>query len=68
MEKETLNVKGMSCDHCISSIEGTVGDLKGVSQVKVNLNQGTVDVEYDATVVKRKQIIEAIDDQGYDVA
>jgi copper chaperone len=68
MEKETLNVKGMSCGHCISSIEGSVGGLKGVSHVKVNLDQGTVYVEYDANMANREQIIEAIDDQGYDVA
>jgi copper chaperone len=67
MEKETLVVKGMSCAHCVSSIEGSVGGLKGVSSVKVNLDQGTVDVEYDTDIVKRDQIIEEIDDQGYDV-
>jgi copper chaperone len=40
MEKMTLNVKGMSCRHCINSIEGNVGELNGVTNVKVNLDSG----------------------------
>lgn len=68
MVKETLQVKGMSCDHCIRSIEGSVGKLNGVSRVTVHLDTGTVDVEYDPDRISRADIVEAIDDQGYDVA
>jgi copper chaperone len=44
METITLKVEGMSCNHCVNSIEGSVGKLQGVSGVKVNLDQGTVEV------------------------
>ena len=27
----------MSCDHCVKAVEGSVGELNGVSAVKVNL-------------------------------
>ncbi|PGT79569.1 copper chaperone CopZ [Bacillus sp. AFS040349] len=67
MEKITLNVKGMSCGHCVNSIEGSVGRLKGVSNVKVDLNSGSVDVEYNPNEVTLETIKETIDDQGYDV-
>jgi copper chaperone len=67
MEKITLNVQGMSCGHCVKSIEGSVGELKGVSHVKVHLENGTVDVEYNASEVTLDSIKETIDDQGYDV-
>lgn len=30
MENVILAVKGMSCGHCINSIEGNVGKLNGV--------------------------------------
>ncbi len=36
MENLTLNVQGMSCGHCVSAIETSVGKLAGVSQVNVN--------------------------------
>ncbi|MGN8845421.1 copper chaperone CopZ [Niallia sp. HCP3S3_B10] len=67
MEKVTLNVKGMSCNHCVNSIEGNVGKLNGVSSVKVDLGTGTVLVEFDKEVLTLDKIKETIDDQGYDV-
>ncbi|MDF0728095.1 copper chaperone CopZ [Cytobacillus sp. S13-E01] len=67
MEKVTLNVKGMSCGHCINAIESNVGELTGVSKVTVNLSDGKVDVEYNPTEVSLDAIKETIDDQGYDV-
>ncbi|MBT2679570.1 copper chaperone CopZ [Bacillus sp. ISL-35] len=67
MEKVTLNVVGMSCGHCVKAIEGSVGELSGVSNVKVHLESGKVDVEYSPTKVSLDKIKETIDDQGYDV-
>jgi copper chaperone len=67
MEKITLNVKGMSCGHCVNSIEGSVGELTGVTNVKVNLDSGTVSVEFNTNEVTLDKIKETIDDQGYDV-
>lgn len=68
MEKVTLNVTGMSCGHCVKAVEGAVGPMEGVNSVKVNLENGTVDVEFDSAKVTLDQIKEAIDDQGYEVA
>ncbi|MGG4550861.1 copper chaperone CopZ [Paenibacillus humicus] len=67
MEQTTLYVKGMSCGHCINSIEGNVGKLNGVGSVKVNLNEGTVAVSFDPKAVSLKEIKEVIDEQGYEV-
>ena len=67
MAKVTLNVQGMSCGHCVNSIEGNVGELNGVSKVNVHLENGTVDVEFNENEVTLDKIKETIDDQGYDV-
>ncbi|WP_391201547.1 copper chaperone CopZ [Psychrobacillus sp. L4] len=67
MENVTLSVSGMSCGHCVSSVEGSVGKLDGVEQVKVHLQSGKVDVSFDADKVTVATIKETIDDQGYDV-
>lgn len=67
MLNETLKVKGMSCNHCVSTIEGSVSKLEGVSQVNVNLDEGHVYIEFDEGQVTLDQIISEIDDQGYDV-
>ncbi|KOP79430.1 copper resistance protein CopZ [Lysinibacillus sp. FJAT-14745] len=67
MQNVTLNVQGMSCGHCVNSVEKSVGALTGVEQVKVNLADSLVDVAFDETQVSLEQIKETIDDQGYDV-
>ncbi|GAE24495.1 copper(I) chaperone CopZ [Halalkalibacter wakoensis JCM 9140] len=67
MDKATIQVKGMSCNHCVSAVEGSVGKLKGVRSVEVNLAEGTVMVDYEATTLTLNEIKEEIEDQGYDV-
>ncbi|PZX03996.1 copper chaperone [Psychrobacillus insolitus] len=67
MENVLLNVSGMSCGHCVSAVEGSVGKLNGVNQVKVHLESGKVDVAFNQEKVTLEEIKEAIDDQGYDV-
>ncbi|NMD68884.1 copper chaperone CopZ [Bacillus sp. DNRA2] len=67
MENITLKVAGMSCDHCVKAVEGSVGELNGVQTVKVDLKAGTVNVQFNPEVVTLDAIKETIDDQGYDV-
>ncbi|TCP62145.1 cation transporter [Baia soyae] len=65
MKKEVLHVEGMSCNHCVRSIEEA---LKKVNvQAKVDLASRTVSVEYDETQMNREQIQQIIEDQGYNV-
>ncbi|MGN7385943.1 copper chaperone CopZ [Sporosarcina sp. SAFN-015] len=65
--KEVLKVEGMSCGHCVNSIESSVGELNGVSAVKVDLATKEVTVEFENGVTL-EQIKETIEDQGYDIA
>lgn len=67
MSNVVLNVKGMSCGHCVKAVEGSVGKLEGVSSVKVDLDAATVAVDYNSEAVTVEKIKETIDDQGYDV-
>lgn len=67
METITLNVKGMTCNHCVKSVETSVGELNGVEKVSVDLASGKVDVVFDVQKVSEEQIKETIDDQGFDV-
>ena len=67
MENVILTVKGMSCGHCINSIEGNVGRLNGVHFVKVHLNEEKVEVSYNSKMVSLKGITDVIEDQGYDI-
>lgn len=65
MQNITLNVEGMSCNHCVKSVEGAVAGFGATG--KVDLAAKKVDVTFDETKVTVEQIKEAIEDQGYDV-
>lgn len=67
MENLTLNVQGMSCGHCVSTIETSVGELAGVSQVNVKLDDAQVEVSFNESLVSLDTIKETIEDQGYEV-
>jgi copper chaperone len=65
MTTEVLQVKGMSCNHCVNSVEGAVKEAGG--SAKVDLAAGKVTVEFDEAKLSLQAIKEAIEEQGYDV-
>jgi copper ion binding protein len=60
-----LEVRGMSCGHCVSAITTAVSALPGVAGVDVDLGAGTVRVSGTPDAI---QVTAAIEDAGYDVA
>lgn len=65
MKKITLQVEGMSCGHCVNSVEKA---LKGAgASGKVDLASKSVEVEYDETAISLDSLKEAIEEQGYEV-
>ncbi|MDD3341070.1 MAG: copper chaperone CopZ [Bacilli bacterium] len=68
MENILLQVDGMSCEHCVSSITKALTSLNGVEKVEVQLENKTVEVQFAASKISIDQIKEAIEDLGYDIA
>jgi copper chaperone len=65
MKIQTLKVEGMSCSHCVHSIEGALKNI-GV-EGKVDLANGSVQVQYDETKASLETIKKTIEEQGYEV-
>lgn len=63
--KETITITGMSCGGCVASVKNAV-ERVGVQEADVSIGSATV--EYDETTVSHEQIVEAIEDAGFDVA
>jgi copper chaperone len=66
MEKKTLNVTGMSCEHCVAAVKNALDALAGVADVNVSLKDGTVSFSYDPALAPLETIGAAIRDEGYD--
>jgi len=68
MSVKQLKVSGMSCQHCKKAVEGSLLALPGIKRAEVDLNQGTVTVEYDEARVGLDDMKKSIEDAGYDFA
>jgi copper chaperone len=68
MVQEVLSVPEVTCQHCISAIEGAVGALEGVETVRVDLDRKDVTIRYDDARVAHDSIVGAIQEEGYSVA
>jgi copper chaperone len=68
MTQITLSVPDISCGHCKSSIEGAVTPLEGVNTAVVAIDDRNVAIEYDGSEATMEAIVNAIDEQGYEVA
>jgi copper chaperone len=62
-----FKVTGMTCGHCRSAIEGSVGPLAGVQEVHVELGAKTVTISYDPGEVTPALLRSAVEDTGYPV-
>lgn len=67
MKNVRLTVTGMHCGGCVKSVTRVLEELEGVSQVNVAL-EGYADIEFDEAKVSVAQLIETIEDAGFDAA
>lgn len=65
MKNITLQVEGMSCQHCVNSIEGALKEIG--AKGKVDLKNNLVDVSFDENQISIELIKETIVDQGYEL-
>lgn len=64
MQTVTLQINGMSCDHCVNAVRQA---LEAVSGVKVeNVAIGSARVSYEPDKTKTTDITEAVADAGYE--
>ena len=67
MNKEVVNIGGMTCAACAKRIEKVVGKLQGVSNVSVNFATETLSVEYNESSLPLSAIKDTVVKTGYKV-
>ncbi|KAF9907132.1 hypothetical protein EC991_011272 [Linnemannia zychae] len=61
-----LQVFGMTCASCVNSIEGELRKTPGIISASVSLTLQAAKVEYDNTLLGVRDIVEKIEDMGFD--
>jgi copper chaperone len=67
MEQKTLNVNGMSCDHCVKAVTNALNGLDGVADVVVSLKDKTASFKFDSALTSIEDITKAITEEGFEV-
>ncbi len=66
MKKTELEIKGMHCASCASSIERGLKKIEGVEKVNVNYASGKASIKHEESV-KYSELVEAVENEGYRV-
>jgi copper chaperone len=62
----TLDIKGMSCGHCLNAVNQALGGLAGVRVDAVRI--GRAELHFDPSQVTPERITSAVEDAGYDAS
>ena len=65
MERITMKIEGMTCGHCVASIDNALKSLDGVEVEQVRV--GSAAVAFDPARTASDTIAQAIADEGYAV-
>jgi copper chaperone len=63
-----LQVRGMSCQHCVAAVTKAVEQAAGVESAHVDLENGNVEVVGREGQMDRRELVEAIRAAGYEVS
>ena len=66
MSTTDYRVLGMTCEHCVRSVNEEVSAVPGVRDVRVDLASGQLSVEGEG--VEAARVREAVEEAGYEVA
>ena len=66
-DKLTLNISGMTCNHCKMKVEKALKTLDGVQEVQINLEAGQAEVQYDAGKISESDLKTVVGSAGYEV-
>lgn len=63
-----FRIGGMTCAACVNSVEGILRILPGVKRAVVALATSIGEVEYDPKVISKDDIVNAIEDSGFEAS
>lgn len=68
LQKMTLSVPDVSCEHCVKTVNSALGALPGVEAVNTDIPTKSVHFRYDPNQVSMQRIEDVLDDAGYTVS
>ncbi len=60
----TLQIKGMSCQHCVMAVKKEIQKLD-IKNLEIKIGEATI--EFDESITKMDNIIDAVIEAGFEV-
>ncbi len=67
MAHSVLTVDGMTCGHCVETINLALGSLPGMNSVAVELDKKSVTVDFDESATDLETISAKIIEVGFEI-
>lgn len=64
LNSQKIKIEGMTCQHCVMSVERAIEDVPGVKKVKVKLKANIAEVKGDFNI---EEISKAVENADYKV-
>ncbi|XP_068645455.1 copper-transporting ATPase HMA5-like [Aristolochia californica] len=61
-----IRIRGMTCTSCSATVESALQGLPGVQQALVALATEEAEIRYDPKIINPNQLVEAVDDSGFE--
>ncbi|CAN5192680.1 copper chaperone CopZ [soil metagenome] len=62
LQELKLKITGMTCGHCVKSVENAIKELDGIQSLNVDLNSGQANLLIDNAKVSGENIIAAVNE------
>ncbi len=67
MQTATLNINGMTCMGCVTSIKKVLEEIAGVSDSDISLKKEQAKIQYDPEKTNINKLKEAIVEAGFEI-
>lgn len=61
----TMNIEGMTCQHCVRAVTAALSKVPGVTKATVSLEKKQATLEVDDVDFQLEAARKAVNDQGY---
>jgi copper ion binding protein len=65
--KKIIDVEGITCEHCVSTIQKAIKNLSGIIKVDVDIPKKKVIVEFNQSLKNSEEILKKIKEAGFEI-
>lgn len=67
MKRYHIDIRGMSCQHCVKAVIGAAETVAGIASCRVDLSSNSAEVELDESRAGIADVVQAVTSSGYAV-